>query len=72
MQYIHSGLKRLMEIPAGICLEFDNLPSIRVKHRQSSLIGFIRAGVILLYNRTNRTNEYMPFDAGVPLGRDAR
>ena len=72
MQYINSGFKRLMEIHAGICLEFDDLPSIHVKHRQSSLIGFIRARVILLYNRTNRTNEYMPFDAGVPLGRDAR
>ena len=72
MQYIHSGVKRLMEIPIGIRLELDDLPSIRVKHRQSSLIVFIRARVILLYNRTNRTNEYMPFDAGVTLGGDAR
>ena len=70
MQYIHSGVKRLMEIPVGIRLEFYDLPSIRVKHRQSRLIRFISAGGILLNHRTNRTNENMPFDAGVI--RDAR
>ena len=70
MQYIHSGVKRLMEIPVSIRLELDDLPSIRVKHRQSSLIRFISAGSILLDHRTNRTNENMPFDAGVI--RDAR
>jgi len=54
-----------MEISIGVCLEFHNPSSIRVKYRQNSLIGFIRAGFIELLNRADRANQYMPCHAGV-------
>ena len=53
-----------MEVPVGIRLKVDNLLSIRVKHRQTSLIWFVGAGIIHLYNRTNRADKNMPFDTG--------